>query len=177
MQQEIILTPITTPRKNRNFLKSLWIGILMSAGLLEACSDPNRIFEKNVEFTQKNWFADSAATFDFEITDEKIAYNIYYNIRNTISYQYYNVYVTYYLEDAKGKVIDSQLQDIKLMDDKTGQPYGNGVGDIFEHQLLALKSYKFKQKGKYRFKIKQYMRHNPLKEIISIGIKLEKDVK
>lgn len=141
-----------------------------------ACKE-NRIYEKNIDLPQHKWGIDSLLVFKFNVQDIASTYDIYYNIRNSINYGYYNLYITYYLEDDKGKVIDSQLQDITLMNANTGEPFGSGLGDIFSHQLLALKQYKFKKKGNYTLKIKHYMRDNPLTEIVSMGIKIEKSKK
>jgi gliding motility-associated lipoprotein GldH len=62
------------------------------------------------------------------------------------------------------------------MEEKTGKPFGSGW-DILSHQLVipTLTKYKFKQKGNYVFKLKQYMRVNPIKELHSIGLRIEKE--
>lgn len=140
---------------------------------LNAC-DSNRIFEQNVDITQTKWHKDSVLKFSFEITDTLSKYNFYYNIRNTVSYPFYNMYVTYYLVDSLDRRISSDLQNIDLMHSKTGKPYGDGLGDIFSHQLLALPNVRFLKKGKYTFKLKHYMRRDPLPEIVSMGLRIEK---
>ncbi|MCS6821598.1 MAG: gliding motility lipoprotein GldH [Microscillaceae bacterium] len=147
--------------------------LLLVSYCLLSCN-PNNLYEKNIEIRNAQWFADSAYTFSFNIQDVKAKYNIYYNIRNTLKYPYYNLYVTYYLENSQKQVIATELQNIFLMDAKTGEPFGEGLGDIFSHELLAIANYQFKQKGKYTFKIKQYMRQDPLPEILTIGIRVEK---
>lgn len=60
------------------------------------------------------------------------------------------------------------------MDPKTGEPQGKGMGDIYDNQILSLSSVKFPQKGEYIFSIQQYMRQDPLPDIMSIGIRVEK---
>ncbi|MGD1839438.1 MAG: gliding motility lipoprotein GldH [Thermonemataceae bacterium] len=139
---------------------------------MTAC-DQARFYEKNIDIKEGKWYADSLMTFRFEIDEATVPYNLYYNIRNTLSYPYYNLYVTYYLEDSTGKVIDQQLQIITLMDEKTGKPYGRGIGDIYEHQLMALPNYKFPAAGEYTFKVKQYMRQSPLPDLLTIGLRIE----
>lgn len=150
---------------------SLFILVLVWA--CWAC-DPDRVYEQYHDIPENQWFIDSVQTFTFTIDDPAALYNIYYNVRNSISYPYYNLFVTHYLTDNKNKQLSSQLQELTLMDASTGKPLGDGLGDIFDHQIIALEKYTFPQKGVYTFKIKQYMRKDPLPEIMSIGIRVEK---
>lgn len=144
---------------------------LLLISFLASCAE-DRVYEKNVDLPKKGWYEDSILVFQFKIEDPAKSYDIYYNIRNTISYSNYNLYVTYYLQDSRGKELASELQNITLFHSKTGQPFGSGLGDIYAHQLKALKKVKFPLKGWYTFRLKQYMRINPVPEIISIGIKV-----
>jgi len=105
-----------------------------------------------------------------------VPYNIYYNLRNSLSYPYYNLYLTRYLTDEKGTQIESRLDEILLMDPKTGEPRGEGLGDLFDHKVLIKNNYRFPKPGTYTIRIKQYMRQDPLPEILSVGIAVEKAV-
>ena len=59
------------------------------------------------------------------------------------------------------------------MDEKTGKPMGDGLGDLFDHKIIALKNYRFSRAGKYTFKVRQYMRQDPLPAILSMGVSVE----
>ena len=135
-----------------------------------------RIFEKNVKFSDRIWNKDSAAIFDFEITDINSDYKFYFNLRNTILYPYQNIYLSYSLEDTLGNVYDSDLTNINLFDSKTGKPFGNGMGDIFDHQYLVIEDYQFNNPGLYQFRIKHYMRMDSLPEIMSVGLRVERSM-
>lgn len=134
------------------------------------------VYEKNYDLKNSSWYADSTLTFKFNIAETDVKYNFYYNFRNTKSYPFYNLYLTYHLEDEKGNLIKTELQNATLFDAKTGKPFGNGIGGIYTHQLLhpSLTNFKFNKKGNYIFKIKQYMRKNPLEGVQAVGIRLEK---
>jgi len=140
-----------------------------------ACN-PNRIYERNVKFSDRIWNKDSAAIFMFEIVDINTDYKFYFNLRNTILYPYQNIYLTYSMEDTLGNVYDSDLTNINLFDSKTGEPFGSGMGDIFDHQYLVIEDYQFNNPGTYLFRIKQYMRMDSLPEIMSVGLRIEKSV-
>ncbi|MCU0354816.1 MAG: gliding motility lipoprotein GldH [Cytophagales bacterium] len=138
-----------------------------------AC-DPDRVYEQYHDIPKNQWYIDSVQRFTFEIADPAVPYNIHYNIRNAVSYPYYNLFVTYYLTDGAGKQLSSRLQELTLMDAQTGKPLGDGLGDIFDHQVISLPNYRFPAKGKYTFAIRQYMRKDPLPDIMSVGIRVEK---
>lgn len=133
-------------------------------------------FEKNIELPNQSWSIKNELKFDFKIDDATQRYNIAYNIRNTLKYPYSNLYVTYYLEDSKGKVIATELQNISLFDEKRGKPFGSGLGDMFVHQLgiPTFQKYKFPAKGNYTFRLVQYMRHD-VTGIATMGIRIEKE--
>lgn len=147
---------------------------ILVAVLFCAGCDPERVYEQNYTIEDNKWYIDTIPSFTFTIEDTTQAYTIYYNVRNAVSYPYYNLYVMYYLLDEQGNQLSARLQELILMDAKTGKPLGDGLGDIFDHQIIALKNYKFNKKGNYTFKIKQYMRQDPLPDIMSIGIRVEK---
>lgn len=140
---------------------------------LTSCLDKDRVYEKNVDFTQKYWDIDSVPAFTFTIPDSTKVYDIYWNVRNTTTYPYRNLYITYYLEDSLGTPLSSALHDMTLFDPTTGEPYGDGFGGIYNHQFLALPQHKFPNKGKYQIKLKQYMRTDSLPEILSVGVRVE----
>ncbi|TAG18993.1 MAG: gliding motility lipoprotein GldH [Cytophagales bacterium] len=155
-------------------MKFLNLIILFAAIIFQTSCDNKRVYETNIDFKENKWFEDTLCTYSFEIEDISIPYNVMYIVRNSLNYQFYNLYVTYYLFDISKKQISSELHEMQLMDSKTGAPFGSGMGEIFTNRVFALQKIKFPKKGKYTFKVKQYMRKSPLEEILSFGIRVEK---
>lgn len=153
-------------------INQAFIILLFLVSGLVAC-DSDRIFEENIELNNKIWIADSSVSFQFQIKNPDKKYNLYYNLRNTVSYPFQNIYVNYTLEDTLGNQIATELVNKDLFHPKTGKPYGDGLGDIFDHQFPLLKNYQFDQAGVYRIKLEQFMRRDSLPEILSVGIKIE----
>lgn len=151
----------------------VFILILFSSFLFFSC-DSARVYETNIEFKNNVWYEDSLCSFKFEIADKNIPYNLLYIVRNSLNYPFYNLYVTYYLYDSNQKQISSELHELQLMDAKTGAPFGSGMGQIFTNRVFALQKMTFPKNGNYTLKVKQYMRKNPLDEILSFGIRVEK---
>ncbi len=136
--------------------------------------DKKTYFAENIEIENANWFIKNEAKFKIEITDQNQALDLYYTIRNSNKYPFYNLFITRQVFDEKNVLVEEKLLDFMLSDEKTGKPFGNGIGDLFEHKFLVKKNFKFKQKGKYKIVLKQSMRQNPLPEIFSVGLIVEK---
>ena len=141
--------------------------------LIAGCSDDTRVYERNIDMPGNLWLADSIAEFEFEIVNTDESYNLHYNVRNSISYPYHNLYVQYTLEDSLGNVLSKALQNMDLFDPVTGKPLGDGLGDIFDHRILAIPNHQFPREGWYRFKIQQFMRQDSLPLIMSVGLRVE----
>jgi gliding motility-associated lipoprotein GldH len=139
---------------------------------LISCGDKNRIYEQNIDVKDNNWRIEDTKEFRFEITDTTKTYNIYFNVRNALFYEYYNLYISQTLISPAGQKLYTKLHELYLMDKKTGEPLGKGAGDIFDHTVLALKKQKYSTPGTYTIRLTQYMRKNPLPGIMAVGIKV-----
>ena len=149
------------------------LSLLLIFAMIAGCADPSRVYEQNIDLPGNLWLADSVAEFQFEIKDATARYNLYYNVRNSLSYPYHNLYVRHTLEDSLGNMLGGALQNMDLFDPVTGKPLGEGLGDIFDHQILAIPDQKFPENGWYRFKMQQFMRQDSLPLILSIGLRVE----
>jgi gliding motility-associated lipoprotein GldH len=141
---------------------------------LMACNDPNVLFKDNADIEGAAWYVKNTPTFRFQVTDASQPYDIYYTLRNNLTYPYYNLYLTRYLTDERGKELESRLDELILMDPKTGKPRGKGLGDMYDNKVLMKRAYRFPKSGTYTFRLKQYMRQDPLPDIVSVGISVEK---
>jgi gliding motility-associated lipoprotein GldH len=147
--------------------------LYLSLVFIIAC-DKNTAFNSNQDFANAQWHIKDTAKFIIDISDPTPTYSLYYNVRNSRKYPYYNLFVTRYVYDATGKKTEEKLNELLLANETTGQNLGTGLGDIYDHKILVHKAYKFAKSGKYTFEIKQYMRQDPLPEILSFGIAIEK---
>jgi len=121
----------------------------------------------------KQWVVDSVAAFPFTITEPTQKYNLVYTIRNTLRYPYYNLFITYELVDASGKILATKRLDANLLNPKTGEPYGTGLGDMYDHEFSLVDAYQFSKAGTYTLKLKQEMRLDTLPEIVAVGVKVK----
>jgi len=153
----------------RSFCTLLFTFILFSS------CDTNTVLKDNYNIPEAKWFIKDSPSFSFDISDIKATYNVFYNVRNNRNYLYHNLYLTHYLTAPNGKIVHQHLDEIMLFDPISGKPSGEGLGDIYDHKILAFKNFKFPRKGKYTIKFSQYMRQNPLLDIVSAGFTIEKN--
>jgi gliding motility-associated lipoprotein GldH len=147
---------------------------LLLAGFLTAC-DNTRVYEKNHDFDQRHWLVNDTTTFEFEIPDTTLHYNLYCNLRNTVAFPYARLFVNYHLEDSTGKPLQKRLIQTFLFDQHTGKPQGtSGLGDIYDHRIRLIGNHRFPYAGKYNMRFEQYMRTDTLEGILAVGLRVEK---
>ena len=154
-----------------------FFGFTVIIVLFLSCDD-GRVYEKNIDFNSRNWLVSEKPEFEFEILDTLEAYNLYCNVRNSLDYPYARLFVTYYLQDSSGVLVEKKLVRRLLFDDKTGEPQGeSGLGDLYDHQIPMRMNYRFPHSGKYKISFEQFMRTDTLSGILAVGLRLEKATK
>jgi gliding motility-associated lipoprotein GldH len=135
--------------------------------------DSNRIYEDYHDMEEAFWHQDSIQAFPFQIEDTSRRYNLFATFRNASSYPFYNLYFKYTLSDSSGRQLTNHLKEVKLFDPKTGEPYGDGLGDLFDHRFALEEGYMFPSPGQYSLSLQQYMRMDTLPFILSVGARVE----
>lgn len=131
------------------------------------------LFEKNTPIPNYEWNNNFAATGSFTISDTLAAYNIFIVLRHTDAYKYNNIWLNVGLQ-SPGDSLFYQKIDLSLGSDATGWE-GTGMNDIWEvRKLLNGQPRRFRKKGTYQFSILHIMRDVPLKNIMSVGLRVEK---
>lgn len=146
--------------------------LLTVAICLTACSKIET-FEKNVAIPKHSWQYSLRPVFEFAVTDTSSLYNLYVVLRHTDAYRYNNIWLSVGSQ-APGDSIRVQRFELQLGADATGWE-GTGMDDIWEiRKPITRGPFKFNKTGNYRFTIAQVMRENPLPEIMSVGVRVEK---
>lgn len=151
--------------------------VLLLVVFLTGCGDDTRVFEKNHDFENRYWPIADKPSFDFTVQDTTLPYTAYCNIRNSVSYPYSRIFVTYTLKDSTGVELKKEMVSDFLFDKKTGVPLGvSGLGDIYDQKLSILKNFKFPYSGKYSVQFEQFMRTDSLQGILAVGLRVERSV-
>lgn len=131
------------------------------------------IYENHTAIPKYEWQHNFTAKGDFIIKDTIAAYSIYLVLRHTDAYPYNNIWLNIGLQPP-GDSMRIQKVNVILGNDASGWE-GNGMNDIWElRKLLNGAPRRFKQPGKYSFSISQLMRDDPLPQIMSVGLRIQK---
>jgi gliding motility-associated lipoprotein GldH len=131
------------------------------------------LYEKHTPIPGISWNADFAATGTISITDTTVPYRVYLVLRHTDAYKYENIWLSIDLQPP-GDSVQSGRYNIRLADDAHGWE-GTGMNDIWEvRKLLDVSTRLFTKKGNWTFAIRHLMRDNPLPQVMSVGLRVEK---
>lgn len=160
-----------------NMIARIVIAVFAALVVLSACNS-NRVYEKNIEIPDAIWHKDSTAFFKVDITDTVSAHNFYINIRHSGAYQFSNIYLFVNTTFPSGKHFRDTVECI--LADQRGKWLGDGIGDIWDNQVLFKKDVRFPESGEYIFEYEQAMRAGNqasmemLPFVMDVGLKIEK---
>ena len=141
--------------------------ILILIVMFFACSDKEG-FQKYKRLKNQEWASEDTIKFDFFIKDTLSEYNLFFNLRHTVNYEYRNLFFFMHSEENRDTIE-------VMLSDKNGKWYGKGVGEIREIQT-KLASKKYNKKGKHSIILEQAMRYGEkqkidnLKNIDAVGV-------
>lgn len=152
-------------------MKYLFVAVL---GVFISSCDSSRIYEDFNDMEEAFWHMDSIQTFQFQIEDIAQAVNIHATFRNTSGYPYYNIYFEYSILDSLQNELSGGLKEYIFFDPKTGEPFGSGLGDLFDHKVVLEENFEFRSEGQYLIELRQMMRMDTLPYILSVGARVER---
>jgi len=134
--------------------------------------DNNRVFEENTDFKLFDWKYDEKVDFEFKLEDTTPK-NIFVNFRHTSIYSYRNAILKLTVTNPKG---EKEILDINIpLSEPNGMWFGECSGNICDIKYPI--NYSFTEKGLYVFSFEQNMRENPLTNVMSVGLRIEKQNK
>jgi gliding motility-associated lipoprotein GldH len=140
---------------------------------ISACSWTTGVFEKNQPFNSQEWPSSVKPDIAFEISDTNSQYNIYIVLRHSDAYHFNNMYIRAAVKEpgeAQGRTGDYDLQ---LATNGKGW-IGTAMDDIYDARLLIQPKTRFRKMGTYHITLEQLMREDPLKSVLSVGLRLER---
>lgn len=134
------------------------------------------LYEKAVAIPGHSWKSDFVPSFTFTIKDTVPAYQLYLILRHNDKYNYNNIYINLKIKTPDQDTLQTARYDLQLANNENGW-LASGMDDIYEHRIpltpTGQQSY-FKKPGNYTFTIIQIMREDPLKNVLNVGLRIEK---
>ena len=128
--------------------------------------------EQNTIHPDHQWNSAKPEKYLFNITDTNQLYKIIFVIRHHNAYHYKNIWIDLSHSSASESA-KTETFNLNLANDQKGW-LGTGMDDIYDQRIpLYSKPIKFKY-GMHSFTIKPTMREDPLQNILSTGIRIEK---
>ncbi len=147
-------------------LYSLFIG---------GCIKSNR-YEKNISIKHHSWKSADSKRFTFNISDTNATYHLFFLMRHTDRYLYSNIWLQIKTFDPNQKLLSDVKVEVPLAQ-YDGKWLGRGMNEIWEHKMpLTNEStpLHFTNKGMYTITLNHIMRTDPLPDVMSVGMGLEK---
>lgn len=157
----------------QTFFKKKILPLLILCAVLSSCREID-LFEKNISIPNMQWSNNFNATGSFIIKDTNSTYNVFLVLRHTDAYLYNNLWINVGLQPPGAEALQYQKINLSLSNDAKGWE-GVGMNDIWEvRKLISGIPKKFIKTGQYNFSIVQLMRDNPLLNVISVGMSVQK---
>jgi len=139
--------------------------------LLASCQT-KQLFEQNTIYPDHHWASKQVNEYQFSITDTNAAYKVFFVIRHHNAYHYKNIWLQL-ATTAPNDSVSKQSLNLNLADDEKGW-LGTGMDDIYDQRIPVSTEPVHFRKGIYKFSLTHTMREDPLENILSTGIRVEK---
>ena len=138
---------------------------------LLAC-DANRIFEQHQHIPDIVWRRDYKLTFEKEINDLSSSYNIAIAIRHIEGYGGNVLRVNLSHTDPVGREKNKDYE--LILKDEDGYWVGEGMGQMWDTEVMVMENFQFKEAGKHIFVIRHNMPHELVPLVMEIGLIIDK---
>jgi gliding motility-associated lipoprotein GldH len=162
--------------QTKNYGRSYFISVLYLIPFtlyLSSCTLTTGVFEKNIAIPKQQWESNFKPEINVTIKDTNSLYNIYFVLRHTEAYGFNNIWIKANVLVPGDPAIKSQQYDLTLATNDKGW-LGTAMDDIYDARLLIQPNTRFKKNGTYHIVLEQLMREDPLQNVLSAGLRLEK---
>jgi gliding motility-associated lipoprotein GldH len=145
--------------------------MLIFSNIFTSCD--NSIMYEDIKHIEKaQWKASDTLYFHFTVTDTSQPYDFGFNVRNTTSYDYQNLYLFITAWYPGGTWSRDTAECILAASD--GRWFGKGMGKLKDSRFVFRKGVRFRRSGTYTISVNQAMRKDLLLGISDIGIRIAK---
>ncbi len=145
--------------------------------LLLASCKPSPQYQDHFNVPGGAWNSKFQPQFDFDVDDTSAGYQLFLLIRHTDAYPFSNIWLTVESRGPRDSSFRKVRAEVPLAA-ASGQWLGRGMGEVWEQRVsfpILLSGFTGRlQKGRYTIRLTQDMRRDPLPEVLTVGLRLEK---
>jgi gliding motility-associated lipoprotein GldH len=153
-----------------NSLKKIFVPLSLCALFFTNCTTVD-LYEKNVTLPGFKWKSSFKPEFSFIIKDTSAQYQLFLVLRHNEKYNYNNIWVNLYSQPPDDTIHTAPFELVLATNDKGW--LATAMDDIYDHRIQLTNSEHLKA-GTYFFKLEQIMREDPLENVLSVGLRIEK---
>jgi gliding motility-associated lipoprotein GldH len=146
--------------------------VLLALFVLSGCR-PGPEYQDHFTIPGNAWKSDFRPEFKFVINDTAAPYQIYLIVRHTDAYRFQNIWINLDSKAPGDSSFTLNRAEVTLAA-PNGRWLGRGLGELYEQRVPINKPVTFPRPGEYTLRLTHDMRQDPLPEIMTIGIRLEK---
>jgi gliding motility-associated lipoprotein GldH len=150
----------------------LFFGVLIISFFFFQACDNKTVYKDYKKIPDKIWDRNFQPEFNVDIEDAETNYDIYIHIRNASMYPYSNIWVFMHSNTPTGETAIDTVEC--TLADEAGNWLGDGMGDIWDREILWKQNHHFPQKGEYTYRMEHAMRVKMLPGIMDVGISVER---
>lgn len=148
------------------------IVIALCSVFLMSCAG-NGVMEQTNAIPGHDWSSDRVPECSFDITDTTSFHRLFFVIRHTDAYEFNNIWIGAESMSPGDTAFTSQRFELPLT--RGDRWSGRAMDDIREHRILMYREpVRFRRTGRYRVRLHQLMRQDPLKHVMNVGLRIER---
>lgn len=147
---------------------------IFSLVILSTGCNTGTVFDASTEIPKEGWHYKNRVRFEPVIEDTTYTYDIVIHLRTSQDYPFSNLFLLIHSISPDNDTITRRKELTLALPD--GKWLGKGKGPLVTFEIPVAENQRMK-KGKYVFELEQNMRTNTLKEVVDIGIRLQKGEK
>ena len=141
--------------------------------LLLACN-PNRVYKSHKkDFPERRWHKSKILEFNPKITDTVSSYRVYLALRHVYGFQHPGMKVKITTVTPSGQKT-TKTHSFPVFG-KEQQYLSDCSGDICDLETVIEEGLTFKESGEYQYLIEHDMDVNPVRNVMSFGLIIEKE--
>ena len=157
--------------QNRIQMQNKGIFLLAMLALLFTSCSETPFFEKSYSFPKNEWNEDVKPMFKVEVTDTTQYYDFVITLRTTTDYGFSNAWIYLNTKTPDGQTAREPFEIKNANPD--GSWTGNKSGTVVEN-YLSFRRKKLPKKGTYYFTLEQAVTQKTLKEVLDVGLLVDR---